>query len=267
MKIYLLLLILFFLMSSFQRQVQYTQGLITNDSFLTGEVLTYRLHYGMITAGEAVVSVERDVKDVKGKKCYDFNIQGKTTGAFAAVMTIEDQWQSYVDTNSLQPVQFSREIVENSYYLKETVDFEGGKANVTWSKRDEVKKYQDFKVPTDVHDIVSAYYFLRNIDYSNMKIGDRTTVEAFFEDKLYVFQVEYRGKDIVKTKSGKINAIRLIPVMPDNDLFEGNDSIHFWLSDDKNKIPLKVKAKMFVGAVEVDLKSFDGLRYDLNMAE
>ena len=98
-----------------------------------------------------------------------------------------------------------------------------------------------------------------------MKTGDRVTFKAFFEDKLYDFEVEYRGKDILKTKIGKINAIKLIPIMPKNDLFEEDDSIQFWLSDDENRIPLKVKAKMFVGAVEVDIKSHVGLRHDLNL--
>ena len=180
-------------------------------------------------------------------------------------MTIKDEWQSFVDTTSLQPVQFSRKIIENNYYLKEKVDFTNDKANVTWEKRDQVKKHEDYEVPNNVHDIVSAYYFLRNINYSKMKVGDRTNVHAFFENKLYDFEVEYRGKDIIKTKLGKVNAIRLIPIMPDNELFEADESISFWLSDDRNRIPLKVQAKMFVGAVEVDIKSYNGLRYKLNL--
>ena len=267
MKHLILITSLFVLLSSFQSQTDTTYKRDKNKPFLTGEKLTYRLHYGLITAGEATVHVNPQIKKVKGKQCYNFNIEGKTTGAFAAVMKIQDEWQSYVDTVSLQPVQFSRQIEEAGYYLKEKVDFNKKSAKVTWEKRDKVKNYENYDVPTNVHDIVSAYYFLRNINYTKMKIGDRTSVKAFFEDKLYDFQVEYRGKDVVKTKIGKVNAIRLVPIMPDNDLFEGNDSIHFWLSDDKNKIPLKVKAKMFVGAVEVDIKSFEGLKHDLNMAK
>jgi hypothetical protein len=265
MKILILISALFFCLSSFNTHLGDYKSIVNIHSFLKGEVLTYRLHYGVFTAGEASVWVNPEIKKVRGKDCYSFNIKGKTTGAFAAVMTIEDEWKSYVDTCSMSPVQFSREIIENSYYLKERVDFDRNNANVTWEKRDRVQKHENFEVPTNVHDIVSAYYFLRNIDYSKMKIGQRTSVKAFFEDKLYDFEVEYMGKDIVKTKLGKVNAIRLIPIMPDNELFEGNDAIQFWLSDDKNKIPLKVKAKMFVGAVEVDIKDYTGLRYQLNI--
>jgi hypothetical protein len=256
---------LLFLISSFQSATISSSKRMKNSSFTKGEKLTYRLHYGLITAGEATVNIQPEIKNIKGKSCYNFTIKGKTTGAFATVMNIQDQWQSYVDTTTLYPIQANREIKEAGYYIKEKIDFSDTSAKVTWEKRDKIKKEEHFTVPKNIHDIVSAYYFLRNIDYSNMKKGERTSVKTFFEDKLYDFEVEYQGKDVIKTKIGKVNAIKLTPVMPENNLFEGGNSIQFWLSDDDNKIPLKVKAKMFVGAVEVDIKSYDGLRHDLNL--
>ena len=44
--------------------------------------------------------------------------------------------------------------------------------------------------------------------------------------------------------------------MPENKLFDGENSIKVWLSDDINKVPLKIRANMFVGAVEVDITDF-----------
>ena len=45
-----------------------------NTSFSQGEILTYRLHYGLFTAGEATVRVEPHTKQIKGKTCYDFSL-------------------------------------------------------------------------------------------------------------------------------------------------------------------------------------------------
>ncbi len=262
MKHILLLSSIFIFLTSFQSSNQAK----INNAYLPGEKLVYRLHYGFITAGEAVVRVQDHSVKVKGKDCYDLNIQGRTTGAFAAAMRVEDEWQSYVDKKTLQPVQCEREIIESSYYLREKVEFNKNVAKVTWNKRDKVKKHEKYKIVSEVYDIVSAYYHLRNIDFDNMNKGDKVSVKTFFEDKMYDFQVEYRGKDKIRTKLGKMNAIKLRPIMPDNELFDGEDSINFWLSDDKNRIPLKVKAEMFVGAVEVDIKKVSGLRHDLNKA-
>ena len=51
--------------------------------------------------------------------------------------------------------------------------------------------------------------------------------------------------------------------MEKNGLFEDGNSIRFWLSDDKNKIPVRIEADMFVGKVAVDLKDYKGLKYPI----
>ena len=233
--------------------------------FKKGEKVKYRLHYGFITAGEATISVNPNYTSRSGKNYFDLNIKGKSTGAFAKVMKINDHWRSLVDTNSLKPVLSYREIQESRYYLKETVDFRTDIATVTSEKKDHIKKTKKHKIPSDVFDMVSAYYYLRNVDYKNLNVNEKIAVKAFFEDKLYNFSIQYKGIESVKTKLGKIKAHKITPVMPGNELFDGEDSINIWLSADKNQIPLKIKAKMFVGAVEIEIKSFEGLKHDLKI--
>jgi hypothetical protein len=53
--------------------------------------------------------------------------------------------------------------------------------------------------------------------------------------------------------------------MPDNKLFAGENSITTWFSDDKNRIPLKVSANMFIGSAGVELISYKGLRNPVNI--
>lgn len=90
-------------------------------------------------------------------------------------------------------------------------------------------------------------------------------VKAIFEDELYDFGIKLGGRETIKTKFGKIKAIRLEPVMPkDQDLFDGENSIRFWMSDDENRIPLKIEADMFVGAVEIDIKDYKNLSHPIN---
>ena len=52
--------------------------------------------------------------------------------------------------------------------------------------------------------------------------------------------------------------------MPKNKLFDGEDAISVYLSDDKNKIPVLIQAEMFVGAVKIDLYKYKGLKSRLN---
>jgi len=104
---------------------------------------------------------------------------------------------------------------------------------------------------------------LRQVDYDSYKPGEVIVIDAFFDNKLYKFRVRYVGRENLKTKFGRVRSIVISPVMPSNGLFDGENSIRLWMSDDKNRIPLKVSAELFVGAVELDLKGYDGTRSNL----
>ncbi len=251
---------------SFTSDIGQNKTHITNFAFDKGEVLTYRLHYGIFNAGVATLKVDKTLHTVKNKKTYRMDVIGSSVGVFRGILKIDDFFRSYVDTESLTPRKFFREVKEGNYYLKEDVFFYPAtkKIKVLHTNRHDEKKVNEFSVPTNVHDIISGFYYLRNIDWSSKNKGDKVRIKAFFEDQLFDMEIVYKGKTKVRTKYGKIHAIKLAPIMPDNDLFEGEDAIEFYLSDDKNHVPLKVRAKMFVGAVELDIKAYKNLKYKLN---
>lgn len=247
-----------------------TSSYTPNHVFAQGEKLTFRLHYGFITAGEATINVTPQLFKVNDKICYKFDVYGKTTGMFRTMMEIKDRWLSYVDTTTLMPELAYREIKESKYRLWETTTFEQGQDTIKVEYKKKKKNPQTikyFQSPADIHDMVSGYFYLRNIDYSQMEKGDRVKINAFLEDTVYPFEIIYKGKGVVKTEFGKINAIKLTPDMPDNELFDGEDSIVIWLSDDGNRIPLKIEAKMFVGAVEMDIEDHEGLKHPINFVK
>lgn len=250
--------------ASFTFQSQAPQA--TQAAYGPKEALVYRLHYGFVNAGEARIEVDPTLYLINNKVCYKTAVIGSTTGTFDLAMHVRDQWISYIDTASKIPQRSMRDIVENSYRLKEMVmfDYTNKKANVIRESGKELKKSTAaYAISSNIQDIVSGAYYLRTLDYSKMATGTNITMKAFFEDKLYDFTVKYVGKDRVKTVHGYINAIKIQPVMPDNEMFDGGNSIRMWLSDDGNKIPVKIEADMFVGKVEVELKSFAGLKHPI----
>lgn len=236
---------------------------IKNDSFNKGEVLEFRCHYGFFNAGVGKVEVSQKLYKINDRICYKVKVSGKTTGAFDLFLRIRDTWISYIDTASMFPHKSFRNIEEGRYRLNETVYFDQENHTLEVAEKDEERKF--YNVPENVQDIISAYYYLRTLDFDKFNIGDTITMNAFLEDEIYIFKVRYMGKGKVKNKLGKFGAIKLIPVMPENDLFEQGGSIRIWLSDDKNKIPIKIEADMFVGSVELDLKKYKGLRNQLNV--
>jgi len=226
------------------------------------EKLEYRVHYGFINAGEAIIEIHPQLHKVNDKICYKASIIGHSSNAFDLALRIRDTWVTYIDTVTTIPQKFHRNIEEGHYRLKENVfyDYTKGIATVEREgKNEKDKEIKTYPVPKRVQDLVSGYFYLRTLDYNHFRIGDTIKINAFLEDKLYDFRIRYLGKTTVDTKFGSIKAFKLSPIMPTNSLFNGENSIKLWLSDDKNRIALKIEAELFVGSVEIDLKSYQGL--------
>ena len=124
----------------------------------------------------------------------------------------------------------------------------------------EGSKIYEFDDPYTL-DLISGFAFLRIIDFSQVNNGDTLKFYGFLENKFYTLAVLYHGTEVIKTKLGKIKAHKLVPIMPDNKLFAGENSISAWIATDKSKVPLKVEAKMFIGRAGVEITGFEGMKY------
>ncbi|HNP16792.1 MAG TPA: DUF3108 domain-containing protein [Fulvivirga sp.] len=245
-------------------QVQYQN--VDYDSFGRGEKLEFKINFGIFPIGEAEMIIDDKFYKINHRKCYKVDIFGRTSGMVDWVAKVNDHWGAYVDSAALLPHISYRNIREGNYRKDEVVRFDHRvkliEAKVVDKENGGFKEPKIF-VATDssVRDMMAGALYLRTIDFSKMKKGDRFTISGFFEDAFYDLEMIYRGKEKIKTKAGKFHAIRIAPVVPDNELFDGEDSVLAWVTDDKNKIPLKVQAKMFIGNVSVELSDFSNVKH------
>jgi hypothetical protein len=253
-------LFIIFLSGGFMSPESYRH--VYNESFTVGELLEYQAHYGFIKIGESTVEISPVLVKVNDRVCYNVTIFGKTSGAFDLGYKVRNTWRSYIDTSAVIPQQFYMNIQENKYRKEETVYFDHQNKIVRSKEKNQTLK--EFTIPEHVQDLASGFYYLRTINFSKLQTGSIITIPAFFDKKFYDFKVRYIGKGEVKTKFGKIKAIQLTPIMPANQLFTDENAIKIWISDDLNKIPVKVEADMFVGGIELELKNFKGLKHPLN---
>lgn len=234
--------------------------LIPQSSFGLGERMEYRVHYGLLNAGEAVMEADSIYHYFNGRPCYKLEVQGRSTGIFDLITTIRDVWGTYLDTAAIVPHRFYQYIEEGRYRKKEIVDFDQLNNVATAHRLDrhsgELISKADFPVPYGVQDLVSGYYYLRTLDLASMKPDQIFPISGFFDDTTYVLQIQYLGKQRLKTRIGEFDTHVLSPVMPKNKFFRGRNPVRAWISADQNKIPLKVKADLLVGAVEIDIRTY-----------
>ncbi len=257
-------LIIFFL-ASFSGERRKDFVVVKNTSFGTGEVLEYRVNFGFFTVGKASTVVEKSIYTKNDRPCYKVDAYGETLGFVSWITKVNDQWGAYVDTAALVTHVSYRKIKEGNYRKDELITYDHDKQEAAVKVRNkktgvyEEPKY--YKTPDNVRDMVAGFLYLRVIDFNkNYKKGDTLAISGFFEDTPYNMKIIYDGKETIKTKVGKISCHRLVPIMPDNKIFDGENSITCWMSDDGNRVPVKIQAKMFIGSTGIELTGFKGLR-------
>jgi len=243
-------LVLLFITVSFESQKP--------EAYESGEWFKFRIHYGFINAGFATLQIQEAVKN--NKKVYHATGKGYTVGMSRFFFKVDDTYESYFDKMTNKPYQFIRKIDEGGY-TKDQEGFFNQASNKVLVKNYKNNTENTFSVTENVQDIISAFYYLRNHpNIDKLKIGESIVVDMFFDDEVFKFKLKFIGREIIKTKFGTAPTMIFRPLVQSGRVFKEEESLLVWISDDENKIPLRIKASLAVGSIKADLESFKGLK-------
>lgn len=262
MRLKYFLLINFFVWSNFFLYSQ-TTDVQPNAAFKNGENLKYRIHYGVIDAGFASLKLSLD--KYKGEEVYHAVGKGWTVGATKMFFTVKDTYESFFTKGYIKPLFHKRRVDENGYIIKrdKTFDYTTKTVTVNDLKKNTTKTY-----PIDnVQDMVSAFYYMRNLDISNIKEGSEAIVNLFFDGETFPFKLKFQKREIISTKFGDIKTWRIQPMVQKGRVFESNESLTIWVTDDTNKVPVRIKASLVVGSLKADLESYSGISTPFKFVE
>jgi hypothetical protein len=225
---------------------------VVNTSFGLGERLVFDLSYGFITAGEAFMSVA-DTVTMQGRKTYKILFEVNSLPAFSWIYKVRDRYETYLDWEGVYPWRFEQHIREGGYTRDFTADFD---------QRNHIARTSEgnYSIAPFVHDIMSAFYFMRTQDYSQRRPGERIHLKNFYKDSSYALDVKYLGRQEADVEAGTFNCIVLEPMVKEGGLFKSDGRIIVWLTDDELKIPVKVSTKVVIGSIDVELREYSGLR-------
>jgi hypothetical protein len=231
------------------------QKVIVQKTFGAGERLLFDVNYGFITAGKAEMSIP-EIDTVLGATTYHIEFTVRSTPTFDFFFEVRDRYETYIDTAGVFPWKFEQHIKEGKYTRDYVAYFD---------HREKIARTNEgnFPIPEFVHDIMSAFYFARTIDYSHFKLGQRVNLQNFYRGKTNPLDVKYLGKQKVSVKAGTFNCIIVEPMVTEGGLFKSEGRILIWLSDDELKIPVKVSTKVVIGSIDAELREYYGLKGNL----
>jgi hypothetical protein len=225
---------------------------IKNKAFKRGELLSYRLHYGIIDAGIATLTVTDEEKEIAGRKTFHVVGLGSSKGTFDFFFKVRDRYESYIDEKSLVPWIFIRRVSEGGYIINQDYIFNHYSQKV--SVGDGV-----YDIQPNMQDMLSAFYFARNMDLRNAKPGDIFTLNCFMDKEIYPLKIKFIGREDVEIKLGTFRCVKFRPIVQKGRVFKHEEDLNVWLTDDDNHIPVKGQADVLVGSIKMELTSYANL--------
>ncbi len=230
-----------------------------NLPYQPGEHFKFKIHYGIFNAGYATLDLKEG--NFKGKQLLHAIGKGWTTGISRWIMKVNDNYESYFDYKN-KPQRFIRKIDEGGYIKDVEMHFDHSNKKVLVIDKKK-KKTSYHKIHDNIHDMVSVFYYLRNYDIKGMKPGDEIQVDLFFDNEIYPFKLKLLGKETIRTKFGKMETLKFRPIVMSGRIFKEDESLTVWISDDANKIPVLIQAKLMVGSLKASLIEYKGIAHPL----
>ncbi len=225
---------------------------MNNQAFKPGEKLRFRIHYGFVDAGEATLEVNSSMKNIGGRESYQVTGTGRTVGAFDWFFKVRDRYESIIDKQALIPWMFIRRVNEGGYIINQNVSFNHYSDSASSEKK-------TIAIPEYTQDLISSFYYARNIDFTNAKEGDEFPISGYLDDAVIPLNIKYIGKEDVSSDMGTFHCIKFRPMLQEGRVFKEKEDMTVWISDDKNRLPVRVQANILVGSIKMDLVDFENL--------
>lgn len=235
------------------------------DNINAGESLTYRIHYGLLTAGSATLTTSNTT--FNGKPYFYVKGIGRTSGAVKAFFKVEDVYESYINLYG-QPYHYVRNVAEGSYrqHLESTFNHVNQTIYLV-DKKNTDRAPKTINTVKGVQDMLSSFYYLRNLDADQLKVGNVIKMNVWIDDEIFPFQLRVAGTENVSTKFGKINCLKIVPSVISGRVFKDKEGVTLWVSNDANRVPIAIKAELAVGSIKASIDNISGTKYPVKFSK
>ncbi|MBT6438379.1 MAG: DUF3108 domain-containing protein [Flavobacteriales bacterium] len=240
---------------------------IESKPFQDGEYLEYNVTYdwGFVTlnAGEVIFEVNNEKKS--GKDVYHIEGTGRTYENYDWMYKVRDKYDTWVDTTDLSPNEFWRTADEggakysNYYTFDRTVD-----SIYTKSTTEDIEKLDTLAHEDCLFDVLSLVYYCRTVNFDSLEINQKVPLVLILGGERTEIFIRYLGKEVQEVEDvGSFNTIKFSALLVEGSMFSGGEDMYIWLTDDKNRLPIRVQAEIWVGSVNSVLRSYKGLKYSV----
>ena len=236
-----------------------------NRAFREGEYISYEVSYnwGPIWVDAGLVTFSIDQDKYAGKPAWHLKSSGRTYKSYDFFYKVVDYYDAWIDPGTFHPYEFRRSVYEGGYKLLNTLRYDRRGQTVYSSTKtnNNPVRFDTLKPGPCVYNPLLVVYVARTLDISSLKHDARIPVTVLIDDSTYSIYIRYLGKDVVKNRDGKrYRCVKFAAKMVQGTIFRGDEDVLVWVTDDENRVPVYIEAKILVGTVKAYLKDMRGLR-------
>lgn len=232
---------------------------IEQTAFKKGEFLRFDVSYGYFDTAEATLEIKKTSKKVNWRNTMHIIGKGWSKGALSWFFKVEDRYETFMDEEAILPWKFIRHVREGGYELDRNISFNHYSNKATVYQNDK----EEYAVEPHTQDLLSAFYYARTLDLQNATSGQEFVINTFFDREMYPLKIKFLGKEVVKTKLGRFNCLKFRPMVEKGRVFAEEEDMTIWISDDANKVPIRVTSDLLVGSINMDLVEYKNLTHPL----
>lgn len=246
------------------------QSALTPSIFKAGERVDYDLYFKwgilMPKAGLATLSVREGRHD--GLPSWHYQLLFRTSGMMEKVFPMRDTIDCKFSPKG-QLLFSSKRTDEGGYKLVDNLTFKthnDGQLAVHSHRYTPKATKIDTVLTAEgyVFDMLAATMYMRTIDWHALKEGDEFPFHIAIGRDVVKSSFRYAGQQIVERGGIKYRTRLFYIDIHDAAFTQSKAAAEVWLGDDENHLPIKIRAKLKIGAAEVYLNSFYNLRYPLS---
>jgi hypothetical protein len=112
------------------------------------------------------------------------------------------------------------------------------------------------EVPIDfkARDPFSMFYYLRTITLEENVVMNFSAYEG---KRIIDYNLQMTGSEMIKSPLGEFKCKIIKPFRNGKNLFKNSGDMRIWISDDKQRLPVKIQIKMKVGTMTLLLKEIN----------
>ncbi|MAX05877.1 MAG: hypothetical protein CMD19_05475 [Flavobacteriales bacterium] len=229
----------------------------TKIPYKVGEYSAFHISFGGIKVGSAELEIERQI-NIDGISTFHIVGKGKTAVFFDWFFKVRDVYETYLDTSKIRPVKFFRDISEGGYKKKQQYNFKHIDDLVFWKDTSSV-------IFSNTQDMLSALFYARTFKKDSLNQKKSFFVPVFMDEENYLLEILYLRNEKVKTNFGTINCMLFKPKMQEGRVFQDGEQMKIWISDDENRLLIKVETQIWAGSIKAILVKHQKVKHPLSI--